>query len=383
MPDIRTARELFPATRNVAYFNTAAVGLASTALDEAYRAYLDEWLIQGLDLVRGDAAGEVARTSVAGLLGADREDLALIATVSNAAGLVAAQFGPAEPGDNIIIGEREYSSNHFPWRMLERKGYEIHAVPFANGGVEPELVAERIDDQTRLLAFSSVQSATGHRARTVDLGDLAHSVGALVFVDGTQQVGAIPVSAEELAAIDVLSFADHKFLCNAGRGVGYCWFSKAVQEWFTPTNAGWKAGRSPYQSFYGPGMELSPTASRFDSPISWLAAIGDQAALAVIEQFGADAIYTRNRELEAMLRTGLLDSGWEPLDLPEENRSSIVAVPLPDGESAPLLAHLKEQGIVAAVRDGNLRLSLHFYNDEDDIERLLAALASPPHSGRR
>ena len=383
MPDIRSARELFPATRNVAYLNTAAVGLASTALADAYRGYLDEWLDRGLDLVRGDAAGEVARTAVARLIGASRDDIALIATVSAAAGLVAAQFGPAEPGENIIIGEREYSSNHFAWRMLERKGYEVHSVPFRNGGMEPDLVAERINEQTRLLAFSSVQSATGHRSRTAELGRLAHAVGAIVFVDATQQVGALPVAPDELAAVDVLSFADHKFLLNAGRGVGYVYLSKAVQDWFTPVNAGWKAGRIPYQSFYGPGMDLSPTASRFDSPIGWLAAIGDQAALALMESFGADAIYARNRELEAVLRAGLAEAGWAPLDLPPENRSTIVAVPLPDGEHAPLLAHLKEQGVVAAVRDGNLRLSLHFYNHEDDIERLLTALKAPPHSVRR
>src|SRR5215210_2313565 len=116
MPDIRTARDLFPATRNVAYFNTAATGLASTSLAEAYRRYLDQWVDQGFDLVRGDTAGEIARTAVARLIGASRDDVALIATVSGAAGLVAAQFGRARPGENLVVGEREYTSNLFAWR---------------------------------------------------------------------------------------------------------------------------------------------------------------------------------------------------------------------------------------------------------------------------
>jgi len=87
----------------VAYFNTAAVGLASRALLAAYRSYLDKWAANGLDYVRGETAGESARTSVAAMIGADRSDVALIASVSAAAGLVAAQFGPARPGQNVVI----------------------------------------------------------------------------------------------------------------------------------------------------------------------------------------------------------------------------------------------------------------------------------------
>lgn len=105
--DIREARDLFPATATSAYFNTAAVGLASKALTAAYHRYVDEWSERGLDYTRGEAAAEVARTSVATLIGADRSDVALIASVSAAAGLVDAQFGPAGAGQNVVIGERE------------------------------------------------------------------------------------------------------------------------------------------------------------------------------------------------------------------------------------------------------------------------------------
>ena len=130
----------------------------------AYREYLDEWAESGLDYVRGELAGEHARTAVARLLGADRADLALIASVSSAAGLVASQFGPAEPGQSVVIGEREYSSNHFPWRLLARKGYDVRQVPFRNGGQQPDDIAPLVDTGTVLVAFSGVQTATGHRS---------------------------------------------------------------------------------------------------------------------------------------------------------------------------------------------------------------------------
>ena len=93
--DVREARRLFPATDGVAYFNTAAVGLASRVLVDAYRRYIDDWAATGLDYVRGEAAGERARGSVAALIGADPSDMALIASVSAAAGLVASSGAPA------------------------------------------------------------------------------------------------------------------------------------------------------------------------------------------------------------------------------------------------------------------------------------------------
>jgi len=230
---------------------------------------------------------------VARLTGADARDIALIPSVSSAAGLVAAQFGPAGPGESIVIGQREYSSNHFPWRQLAGQGYDIRQVPFRNGGLEPSDVAERVDTGTRVVAFSGVQSATGHRSDIAAISGLAREAGAIVFVDGSQLVGALPV-ADDLRHVDVLVAPDHKFLLNAGRGMGYCYLSPAAQARFTPVNAGWRAGSVPLDSFFGPEMNLSATASRFDNSISWLAAIGNRAALTVFDEFGPGTIYARN-----------------------------------------------------------------------------------------
>jgi selenocysteine lyase/cysteine desulfurase len=373
--DIRNARKLFPATEHAAYFNTAGVGLASEALAAAYHGFIDQWALSGFDYVRGEAAAESARSSVARLIGADRSDIALIPSVSAAAGFVAAQFGPAPPGHNIVIGQREYSSNHFPWRMLTEKGYEVRQVSFRNGGLEPDDIAAHVDGGTQLVACSAVQTATGHRSDIAAISGIAREVGAIVFVDGAQMVGAMPMT-DELGGIDVLAIPDHKFLLNAGRGIGYCYLSRGLQDRFTPINAGWKAGAVPFESFFGPEMNLSSTASRFDNTISWLAAIGNEAALSVFDTFGADSIYDRNQTLASTLRASLTEVGWRPVELPKANHSTIVSVPLGETDPAQLLAALKQQGVVCAARDGNLRLAVHFYNHEDDIAQVTNALAS-------
>src|SRR3954454_25264777 len=299
---IREARRNFPATVGRAYFNTAAVGLASRQLATTYHQIIDDWTASGLDFTVGEQAAGRARVLAARLMGADPRDVALISSVSAAAGLVAAQFGTAAPGDNIVIGQQEYSSNHFPWRQLARKGYEVRQVSFRSGGMNPDDVAERVDGRTRLVAFSAVQASTGHRSDIAAISAAARAVGAVVFVDGSQLVGALPV-ADDLRHEDVLVKTDHKFLLNAGRGMGYCYLSPAAQERFMPINAGWRAGRVPFESFYEPGMDLSPTASRFDTSISWLAAYGNEAALDVFDAFGAEAIFTRNLLLTDLLRS--------------------------------------------------------------------------------
>lgn len=247
-------------------------------------------------------------------------------------------------------------------------------MPFRNGGLEPDDIEKRVDGGTQLIAFSGVQTATGHRSDIGSISVIAREVGATVFVDGAQMVGAMPV-ADELACIDMLAIPDHKFLLNAGRGIGYCYLSREMQDRFTPINAGWKAGAVPLASFFGPEMKLSSTASRFDNTISWLAAIGNEAALSVFDTFGADPIYERNQALSSLLRASLSDVGWPPVDLPTANRSTIVSIPLGEANPAELLSALKQRGVIAATRDGNLRLALHFYNHEDDIEQVTNALS--------
>ena len=372
MRDVSTARGDYPATASLAYFNTAAVGLASRRLAATYHAAVDAWTEHGFDFTAGEAAAERARTAVARLIGADAADVALIASVSAAAGMVAAQFGPAASGQNVVIGEREYSSNHFPWRMLAERGYDVRQVPFREGGIQPEDVEARVDGGTVVVAVSAVQTATGHRTDLAALGAVTRPVGAVLFVDGAQLVGALPVT--DLDVIDVLATPDHKFLLDAGRGVGYCYLSKRVQERFRPVGPGWKAGREPLASFFGPDMDLSPTASRFDQSIGWLAALGDEAALAAFDEFGADAVYARNRELTGLLRAAVTDVGWAPVALPERNRSTIVSVPLAGRDPAGVLAALRAAAVVAATRDGHLRLSVHLYNDEDDVAHLARVL---------
>ncbi|MFM7532590.1 MAG: aminotransferase class V-fold PLP-dependent enzyme [Rubrivivax sp.] len=313
--DIRSQRQLFPALERQAYFNTAAVGLGSTVLRDAYRGYQEAWLRDGLDFMRAEQAAGRARELFASLIGAAARDVALIASVSAAAGWVAAQFIQAGHGENIVIGAQEYSSNHFPWRQLEARGYEVRQVAFRYGGMEADEVAAHVDGGTRLVAVSAIQTASGHRSDLAAIAAIVRPVGAWLFVDASQAAGAVDLAAD-LAHVDFLSTSDHKFLLNAGRGMGYLYIRPELQGRLLALGVGWRAAAAPLDSFFGPRMELSPTASRFDQSISWLAAIGDEACLELIHRIGPSAIFARVRELQGALRDALAEAGLAPLDMP-------------------------------------------------------------------
>jgi selenocysteine lyase/cysteine desulfurase len=174
--------------------------------------------------------------------------------------------------------------------------------------------------------------------------------------------------------VDVLVVRDHKFLLRAGRGIGYCYLAPSVQPAFTPINAGWRASAVPFVSFFGPDMTLSATASRFDTSISWMAAIGSRAALAVFTHYGSEVIFARNRQLAALLRTALADAGWDPISLPEKNHCTILTVPLSGRHPARFSTGWPTRMWSDRSETRHLRLAIHVYNHEDDIDRLVAPL---------
>ena len=371
--DVRASRALFPALERQVYLNTAAVGLGSTLLHQAYREFTAQWLDTGLDFVRAEKAADRSRELFARLIGASARDVALVASVSAAAGLVAGQFTRAGPGENLVIGAQEYSSNHFPWRQLAQRGYAVRQVPFHHGGMEAEIVRQHVDGGTRLIAVSAIQTASGHRSDLAALSSIARSVGAWLFVDASQAAGAVDLRSN-LADVDFLSTSDHKFLLNAARGMGYLYIRREVQAQLLPLGAGWRAGAVPFESFFGPKMVLSDTASRFDQSISWMAAIGDEVCLDLVHRIGPGAIHERVRQLASALRHALQVAGLAPLAMAEENTSHLVAVPLAGRDPATVLATLKTKGILCSSRDGHLRISPHFYNDESDVEKVVAGL---------
>ena len=331
--------------RAAGYLDTAAYGLPPDATIAAVERALRGWST-GEPWLQWEDEGEQCRSLLASLLGAHVEEVALVHAVSAAAGLVAASL-PVQPGDNVVLYERDYTSTLLPWQGLERRGVELRLRPL-------EELASSVDERTALVALSAVQSATGVRA---DL-DALKQTGTRIFVDASQALGAVPFSVEGL---DYVAVHTYKWLCSP-RGLTCLWVRPERLEEIEPWTAGWKSRDRPYDDYYGL-PQLTPHARRLDVSLAWLSAAGARASLELVAELGLQAIVEHD--------LGLARSLCSHAGLPEPS-TPIVRIEVPDADQ--VLAALTGAGVRAAGRAGAVRLSFHFYNDDGDVARALEAL---------
>ncbi len=359
-------RRLFPGLRDTIYLNTASMNVGCTPAREAYELALGRWSAGRFDWMEAERAGEEARALFAEIIGATAAEIAIVPAVSTAAGIVAANLPTARHGENIVVAENEFSSNYYPWLLLRERGYEVRTVAPEGDGVPAEAFGRAADSGTRLIAVSAVHSANGYRADLAALGQVAASSGAWFFVDACQAAGAVPLDVVH-DGVDFLAAASHKFLLGS-RGMGYLYVRHGLLDRLLPIVPGWKAARTPAESFYGPAMDLSPTASKLDASLAWFPALAEQAALGIFRQFGITALLDRNAQLAVRLQDALAAEGSAFRPFPDRHRSTIFSVPVTDTEA--VMARFRRDNVVASVRAGKIRLAVHFYNLEKEVDRV-------------
>lgn len=339
--DITEAQGLFEP--GCVYLNTASYGLPPRTSFERLAEVLDDWRAGRTSWEPWGEAAESCRASFARLIGARAEDVAIGATVSQQLALVA---GSLEPGE-VLVPELEFTSDTFPF--LAAPGLDVRAVPLAR-------LAEEVRPETRAVAFSVVQSATGELADLAAIGAAARAAGALTVADVTQALGWLPFRAGEL---DFVVCHTYKWLLSP-RGASLLYVAPARREELLPAQAGWYAAEDVHGSYYGTAMELAASARRFDLSPAWFCWVGAEPSLALIEEVGVEAIQAHDVGLANRFRAGL---GLPPGD------SAIVSVELPGASEALARANVR-----AAARAGALRVSFHLYNSESDVDDALAAL---------
>jgi selenocysteine lyase/cysteine desulfurase len=362
------ARALFPVTKGYAYLNTAAVGPLSIRARNAIQRLLRDQTDHGaVHYEAWFAAYEACRSAAARLLGASPDEIALVPNTSAGISTVAAGLA-AGPGDNVVIPDREFPANVYPWMALP--GVEVRRVPKRDGRLLPDDVARLVDRRTRAVSVSFVDWLTGHRADLKAIGAVARGAGALFLVDAIQGLGALPLDVSD-AGIDALAADGHKWLCGP-EGAGILYVSREARERIRPTRPSWLSVRHPTR-FLQYDLAPAPNARRYQDGTPNTAGIhGLRAAIDLALEIGLEAIAARVLSLASLVRAGARARGLKlACEAEGDEASGITSLLLDD---APVYAAaLERRKVVVAAREGHLRVATHHFNDEEDVARLLEA----------
>jgi len=365
-------RTEFPITAQCTHLNHAGCAPVSRRVVAAVSTFINEALVVD-DAVQGrwSARSEAARASFARLVGAQADEIAFVKNTSEGLSLVAAGLD-WRAGDNVIAVDGEYPSNVYPWFGLRRWGVDTRLVRPVNGKVRAEDVAALADARTRVVAVSFVDWNSGARTDVRPIGALCRARRILFCVDGIQGVGALPLDVEA-AHIDCLSVGGHKWLL-APEGCGCLYLSRRVSDRVHSVLHGWKSVTDA-ETYLPYHFTPRPDAGKLEpgSP-AHLGTHALGAALDLLHEVGPPAIERRILEITDRLAAGLRARGAEIVSPWGAGERSGIVVFRRGDDPGRVCDALIRRGFVVRVRNGGIRVAPHFYNNEDDIDRLLAAL---------
>ena len=359
----------FPILAHTTYLNSCSQGALSHRVRAAYEEYLDGWDANGAEWAVWVERADAARAAFSRLLKADPAELAVTTSVTQGvSGIVSALDLQARP--KIVISEYEFPTVGQIAHAQELRGAEVvHVRPADDGSIPLEPFGEAIDERTALVCCTTVSYRTGHRHDVAEIARLAHEAGAYCLADSYQAIGAVDFDARALG-VDFVTGGTVKYLLGSS-GLGFLYVRRELHERLLPSQTGWFADEDIFQmdiSDYSPAAD----ARRFDAgtpPVPNIYA--GIAGMSIVEEAGTAAI----EEHVAGLATRLVDGAEElgaHVVTPRGARSPLVCIESTDVDA--LVAALAEESIVCSQRDSNLRVSLHLYNVEEDVDRLLGAL---------
>lgn len=331
---------------------------------EAYMKHLDELKVYASALLRTQP-----------------ENIASVRNTSDALSVVANGY-PFEPGDEVISFVQEYPANFHPWRLQElTRGVRLKLLSNlpARDDIPADVIGtwsmaeleSLITARTRVIALSHVQFTSGYAANLHALGQLCKERGIDLVIDAAQSLGIQPVFPEEMN-IAALASAGWKWLLGP-MGTGIFYTAPAFREKLRPIQVG---AETMVQEFDFMNLEWNPipTARRFEfstSPIYLVAALAT-CLREVHARYGAEALFQEALRLQDLFLEKLDNPAFKPLLFEPEHRSGILSIYCENLEG--IKASLAEKNIVCAPRSGMLRVAPHFYNTDEDMERLAEVL---------
>jgi len=371
-------RDEFPALEEKAFLDAACVSILPARAGKA----LDSFTSQLVNPTAGgatihhiwmDQQRELARPQLASMLRTGVDSIALIESTTHGLNITA-QVIPWQRGDEVIMCDLEFLQVAIPFvKLAETSGVVPVFVNHKDGIADVDMFSKAVSPRTRAIVVSSTQWSNGYRIDLAGLAGLARSAGAWLVVDGIQQAGAVPF---ELDGIDFLVAGGHKWLNAPPASWGYLALD-------TP-NGGWgnyftTPGITPDRNYTfprkGKSFEIGGTGN-------YPGAIALGKSVELVNEFGIGNAAGRIWDLGDRLIEGLkkLDVKLET-PFSRENRAGIISFTFGDRDrDRACMEYLLDRNVWVAQRytanTGGIRVSVHYFNNEDDISRLLAGTAA-------
>ena len=365
-------RREFPVTGKYIFLDHAGVAPMSLRVKTAIETLLAESTEGGAFHYPAWAQRVVEiRQACARLINAGPDEIAFVKSTSHGLSIVA-QGLDWRPGDNVLIYEKEFPSNIYPWLNLRSRGVEVRTIPSRDGRIAMHDIELLMDARTRLLAISSVQYSNGFRIDLKKVGALCREKQVFFCVDAIQSLGLIPMAVRD-CHIDFLSADAHKWLLGPeGIGIFYC--RKELAEQLSPPLVGWKSVQNEFE-FDRPELLLKTNALRFEEgSMNLMGIIGLGAALDLLFEVGIEHIEQRVLDLGDLIIQEALKRGYRVLTPSARHERGGNITFSGDFDPAAMQDALREKRIMVNARGGGIRVSPHFYNTGEDIAGLFNAM---------
>lgn len=367
----------FPVTKDKAFLAHAAVCPLPQRIATAMQDYTARCTQGDQEAMQSEGLLTKTREAAAQLIHAKPEEIALVGPTSLGLSLIANGLN-FRKHDNVVVYFDDYPSNVYPWMTLADRGVEVRFLNIRElGRLRVTDIMGQIDEQTRMVAIASCHFITGWRVELETLGKQLRAKNILFCVDGIQTLGAFPTTVEY---IDFLAADAHKWLlgpCSAG----ILYVRKELQDRVMPSIYGWHNVKNP--NFVAQEeIAFRNDARRYEAGTNNLVGIaGLHAAFQLLLETGVENIGRELLRKRTYLVPKLQEKGYTVMyaDAAPQNSSGIVTFHKAGADLAVLHQKLTEGGVQISLRTDRkgqqyLRVSPHFYNTDEELERLLKLL---------
>lgn len=359
-------RKQFPVTGTSTYLNTAAAGPLARATSEAASEYYRQMMTDG-DVHWNEwlAKREEVRRKVAALINAEPDEIGLTTNTSSGMNII---VDALETRGEVISCDLEFPVSTLPW--MHRR-IPVHLVKSAGGRINLEDVQRAMNERTGVICLSHVQFSSGFRLDPDEFGQGKRQHAFVV--NAAQSAGAFEIDVKRMK-IDALCATGHKWMLS-GYGSGFVYLSRELLDRSKPRAIGWLSVQEPYgdrNDEVQPRHDASSRAELGCPHFAGMFALG--ASVDLLQSVGMKNIEERALTLNRFLTSRLNEAGWTVLSPFDDERARSAETLVAADEPAHLVAKLAARKIIVTEKPQGIRVATDFFNNEQDIERLIAGL---------